>query len=249
MKNLKFYFKFFLLGYIVLSGSLIYSLQQWLVKPNNFFYTKESEGSWSTEKSFDDASSGFKVKINSSCAKDIYNQLEENFSKTLNQEYAQGLNNIEYRTLDFNRFLKNKTTDLEFQVSEINYASRFKWLKDNYITYDDPTLNSGTRFSFRNKCLYDKECLLSDSIDYLFIKLGIKYFLDASQEDFLKKNCIDSQKLFFKITPKYNWGRSDTYYRNGVSIWLNIWYNLLGLIILFLSTSVLCLSIINKKSK
>ena len=117
---------------------------------------------------------------------------------------------------------------MSFAPQEISFPSRFKWLKDTYITYDDPTLFSGTRASFKNKCLYDKECLLADSLDYLFIKIGIKYFLTEAHAEFLKSKRIEHEKVFYRINNNYNFGHSDLSYRNG----LLIWYNLLLVLIL-----------------
>lgn len=211
------------------------SAYRWLSGPNNFLYTKESKGHWSTQPLSNYRASGYKVKINADCAQKIYNQIEENSFKKINQPHSP--ENLTAN--DFDRFMRNKNTDVDFQTSEIDYISRFKWFKNDYITYDDPSLKTGIRFSFSNKCLYDKECLLSDSINYLFIKIGIKYFMNTAQADYLKDHCIDSQKIFFTLENKYNFGRSDIYYRNGIGIWLGIWYNLLGILILILSMGVL----------
>lgn len=244
-------FKYFLLLIFLLTASLLsLSAGQWLSKPNNFLYTVESEGQWSPRGSTNYKASGYNVKINALCAKEIYNQIENDISKNLNHlkpkiEDEQ----FDFNTLDFNRFLQNKSSDIEFQTSEISYISLFKWYKNNYITYKDPTLKNGIRFSFANKCLYEKDCLLTDSLDYLFIKIGIKYFLSNSQSEYLKNNCIENQKVFYKINRKYNMGRSHLYYRNGIGIWMGIWYNLLGLAVLLLAAGGLVFIIYRKRRR
>lgn len=211
------------------------SAYRWLSEPNNFLYIKESKGYWSPQARSDYRASGYKVKINADCAEKIYNQIEKTALKDLNQKKSS----VNITVNDFKRFMKNKNIDVDFQSAEIDYISRFKWFKNDYITYDDPSLKSGIRFSFSNKCLYEKDCLLSDCINYLFIKIGIKYFINTAQAEYLKDNCIENQKVFYSLDNKYNFGRSDIYYRNGIGIWLGIWYNLLGIFILILSMGAL----------
>lgn len=226
--------KYLLTGFTLTLIFLSASAYRWLSKPNNFFYTKESKGHWSSQAS-NYRASGYKVKINAECANETYNQIEETTLKNLKQIHPP----INITTNDFKRFVQNKNKNVVFETSEIDYISRFKWFKNDYITYDDPSLKSGIRFSFSNKCLYDKECLLSDSINYLFIKIGIKYFINAAQADYLKNNCIENEKVFYNFDNKYNFGRSEIYNRNGIGIWMGIWYNLLSIFILILSMGAL----------
>ena len=202
---------------LVLSGSFAH----WILQPNNFLYTKEPRGRWTHEELSNYKASGYKVKMNSACAKTVYEQL----TSTATPAVAA--------TPDYQRFLENRERDLEFVPEEVSYPSRFKWLSDQYITYNDPNLRSGLRFSFRNKCLYDKECLLSDSLDYLFVKLGIRYLLIPAQAEFLKNNCVENQKLFYRVDTGLNFGRSDMYYRNGALLWLKAPLNLATLMVLF----------------
>lgn len=245
------YHNYFRLRYIItvscfLTAALLsISAGKWLSKPNNFVFTKESRGAWNTSESSNFRASGFNVKINAECAKKTYHEIEESAATNIDQADSEN----ETSSSDFKRFLQNKKADIEFQTAEINYTSRFKWHKNNYITYDDPSLKSGVRFSFSNKCLYDKECSLSDSLDYLLVKIGIKYFINADQFNYLKTHCIENQKVFFKIKNKYNFGRSEMYYRNGMGIWLGIWYNLLGTVILLISIGVLAYLILRKKTE
>ncbi len=241
--------------FLLIFLSLAYSFKNWLSGPNNFLYTKEPYGSWSRDESFRPDATGYDVKINSGCAQQIYEEIEKTAPTQLSQalqdknSILKDFSDVDYNTLDFKRFLKSKTVDVEFQSQGLGYATRFKWFKNNYVTFDDPSLKSGVRFSFSNKCIYDKDCLLADAIDYLFIKIGIKYFLKPAQADYLKENCVTNQKVFFNFKNKYNWGRSDTYYRNGAGIWLSIWYNLLGVVLLILTGSLVAFLIYRKKKK
>lgn len=225
-------------------GVLTFSAADWLSKPNNFIFTKESYGAWSPQKSSNDRASGFNLKLNAACAKPTYDNIE----KRVNSKLRSAPEEKESFDNDIKRFFRNKNLDIEFETSEISNIGHFKWLKNNYVTYDDPTLKSGIRFSFANKCLYDKECSLTDSLDYLFIKIGIKYFLNSEQLNYLNEHCIEKQKVFFKIRNNYNFGRSNSYYRNGLGIWLSLWYNLAALSALALSALILLYFLFRKKS-
>lgn len=210
------------LGLIVLSMLFLgLSLTYWLMLPNNFVYTLEPTGVWDSAPSAHFKASGYSVRLNAECAKNIYEDLEKSRPES---------------NADFMRFIESKNQNVEFKPEEIAFPSRFKWLSDQYITYNDNSLKTGIRFSFRNKCLYDKECLLSDSIEYLFIKIGIRYFLNEAQADFLKQKCIQNEKVYYRIERKKNFGRSERYYRNGIILWIKTWYNalVLGLLILLL---------------
>lgn len=243
--NMKPKFFFILTAALFLLSTTLVSFgaYRWLAKPNNFFYIKESTGEWTTSKISHYRATGFNVKINAECAKSAYEEIEKQAKEAARETPDEN-------TLrDFNRFQNNKQSDVSFETSEINYTSRFKWFQDNYITYDDPSLRSGIRFSFGNKCLYEKECSIADSLDYLWIKIGIKYFMKPAHAEFLKNNCIKNERVYFNIKNKYNFGRSDTYYRNGIGIWLGLWYNILGVTVILLSAGVLGYLLFRKKNR
>lgn len=229
---------FLLITFFISAAATIYSATTWLKQPNNFVFTKEASGSWGPGSPSGHRASGFNLKIDAGCAKKIYDEI---------QPPKKGFEN-EMIENDYKRFLTNQTSDVEFKTSEISYTGQFKWFP-NYITYNDPSLKSGIRFSFANKCLYDKECTLSDSLDYLFVKIGVKYLLNEEQSRYLTDSCITSEKVFFKIKNKYNFGRSQIYYRNGLGIWFGIWYNMLTLIILFLSAGLIVYYLFRPKKK
>ena len=229
---------FILVTFFLSAAVVAISAISWLKQPNNFIYTKEASGSWSPTEKSGYRASGYNLKINATCAQKIYEQIPTRATDFEN-EMAKN---------DYRRFLTNKASDIEFKTSEISYTGRFKWFKNNYVTYNDPSLQSGIRFSFGNKCLYDKECSLGDSLDYLLVKIGAKYLLSESQSRYLLDNCVTNEKVFFKITNKYNFGRSQLYYRNGLGIWLGIWYNMLALGVLVLSVALIIYYITRKKS-
>lgn len=189
---------------------LSYSFKKWIILPNNFLYSKEPYGFWTHQKPFSYTAEGFKVKMNASCAEPVYSELEKNVQKDHVSEES---------TRDYIRFIKNKNQDVLFEPKEVSFPSRFKWLNDEYITYDDPTLRSGIRFTFKIRCLYDKICRLQDSINYLFTKIGVRYFLNEAQAADLTR-CIDNEKIYFKTGNHYNFGYSKLHYRYGILYWL-----------------------------
>jgi hypothetical protein len=203
-----------ILCFLWLGGSLWY----WLSQPNNFLYTVETTGRWNFEKVADYKARGFHLKINPACAGGIYSEIEKTNSKNSSHDYR--------------RFLGNRAQAVEFSTAEISSPSRFKWLSEDYTTYDDPGLASGIRYSFRNRCLFDRECTLRDSTDYLFIKIGVKYFLQETQRKQLE-SCVAAKEIFYQVTSSYNFGRSDRHYRNGILLWLGDRTTTLPLAVLF----------------
>ncbi len=233
------YFVFLLITFFLSAAVLIYSVTSWLKKPNNFIFTKEASGAWSPEDKSGYRASGYNLQIDSGCARKVYDELRRP-EKGFENEMAEN---------DFKRFLANKTNDVEFKTSEISYTGHFKWFKQNYITYNDPSLQSGIRFSFANKCLYDKDCTISDSLDYLLVKIGVKYLVNEYQSRFLLEKCIKTEKVFFKIKNKYNFGKSQLYYRNGLGIWYGIWYNMLSLLVLFIAGGLIVYYLFRRRRK
>ena len=233
------YFVFLLITFFLSTALAIFSVTSWLQKPNNFIFTKEASGSWSPKDNSGHRASGYNLKIDSACAKKIYDELRPPEKGFVN-EMAKN---------DFNRFLANKASDVEFKTSEISYTGRFKWFKQNYVTYNDPSLQSGIRFSFANKCLYDKDCTVNDSLDYLLVKIGVKYLVNADQSRFLLEKCIQTEKVFFKIKNKYNFGKSQLYYRNGLGIWFGIWYNMQSLFVLFIAGGLIVYYLFRRRQK
>lgn len=232
-------FIFILILFFISAGLAFYSAAYWLKQPNNFIFTKEASGSWSPKNKSGYRASGYNLKIDSGCAKKVYDEIKPS-DKGFENEMAAN---------DFKRFLDNKASDVEFETSEISYTGRFKWFQKNYITYNDPSLHSGVRFSFANKCLYDKDCTLNDSLDYLLVKIGVKYLISEDQKRYLLEKCISSEKVFFKIKNTYNFGRSQIYYRNGMGIWFGIWYNMLTLIVLFSSAGLIVYYLFRRRKK
>lgn len=230
---------FFLILFFLSAGLALFSAAAWLKKPNNFIYTKEASGSWSPDNQSGHRASGYNLKINSGCAKKVYDEINPP-NGGFENEMAEN---------DFKRFIANKTRDVEFETSEISYTGRFKWFQKNYVTYNDPSLHSGIRFSFANKCLYDKDCTLTDSLNYLLVKVGVKYLISDVQSRYLQEKCITSEKVFFKIKNKYNFGRSQMYYRNGIGIWFGIWYNMLALIVLISSAALIIYLLLRHRKK
>ncbi len=197
-------------GLFLSSAYLSYNFYQWISHPNHFVYSKEPYGYWSTWPSLNYEAKSYQARINPICARPVYSKIEKKDQKSLTTEDEKR---------DFRRFLSNKDAQVEFNPEEVLLPTKFKWLPNYYVTYDDPSAQHGMLPSFQIKCVYDKECQHSEAVNYLLIKIGVRYFLNPAQTEALSK-CIESERVYRKVGYNYIFGYSKTHYRYGLLYWL-----------------------------